>query len=105
VETPLQEMHVGRRALRVAAKAIGRLRDVAGAVLRHGAWEWEYELRVFVRGGEEALVDRERNYGAEGEGRGGVAEAPDVFDFGGWEGEDFGEVEVGGEGLDAGFGV
>lgn len=33
-----------------------------------------------------------------------MSEAPDVFDFAGGEVEDLGEVEVGGERFDAGFG-
>lgn len=37
-------------------------------------------------------------------GGGGVAEPPDGFDFGRGEGQCFGDVEVGGEGFEAGGG-
>lgn len=104
VETPLQEMYVRRRALRVAAKAVGSLCDVAGAVLSGGSWEGQDELWVFECGGVDASVGHERDDGAEGFGVRGEAEAPDVFDFAGGEGVQFGQVQVGGEGFDAGFG-
>ena len=53
--------------------------------------------------GFDFLVDRVRDYGAEGLGGRSVAKAPEVFDFFLWEVEDFGDVKVRGEGFYGGM--
>lgn len=64
-ERPLQEMDLGALA---------------------GARERQDELRVAARGAFDACVGCRRDRGAQGGGGGGVAEAPDLGDFGGGEG-------------------
>lgn len=66
--------------------------------------ERQDKLRVFLCVFIDAVVGVDGDDGAEGERVGGVAEAPELFDFGVGQGADFGEVEVGREWFDAGHG-
>lgn len=68
------------------------------------AGQGQNELRVAAGGVFDGVVGGGWDGGAEGVGGGGVAEAPEEFDFFGGEGEGFGDVEVGGEGFNAGGG-
>ena len=95
-ERPLEEVDFGGLLLRVLLLVWG----FGG----HGARKGEDELRVALGGGFDAPVGLVGDAGAEGLCGGGVAEAPDVFDFFGRQGEGFGDVDEGGEGFDAGWG-
>ena len=59
---------------------------------------------MLVCGARDGGVGAERDGGAEGGGVGGVAEAPDGFDFGLGEGARLFDVDEGGEGFDAWLG-
>ena len=69
-----------------------------------GAREGQDELRVLVRCQQHPRVGRGGDGAAEGGGGGGVPQTPDGGDFGGGEGQCFGDVKEGGESLDAGWG-
>lgn len=61
----------------------------------------EYKLRVVAGSGDDALVCLEWDTGADRVGVVGVAKTPESFDLFGREVEDFLDVEVGTERLDA----
>lgn len=66
-----------------------------------GAGEGEDEHWVGLGMDEEPTEGGCGDAGAEGGGHGGVSQSPEVFDFGGREGREFGEIHVGGEGFDS----
>ena len=100
MEAPLQEMDVCCCSLATFETRLSYL-DIARPIIGCGAWKREDELWMSLGGGVHTLVGSKGDDGAEREGIGGEAQAPDVFEFLLREVFDFGEIEVAGEWFDA----